>query len=91
MVWREFLFQIFLFWRDRSVEFALQKTHHEKLISSKALSEYVKCVVQSIFYQLVIREVVGDGLNLSPICCEAHRHEQLSFLIYEYNCIALAH
>ena len=91
MVWREFLFQIFLFWRDRSAEFALRKTHHEKLISSKALSEYVKCLVQSFFYQLVIREVVRDGLNLSPIFCEAHRHEQLSFLIHECNCIALPH
>ncbi|XP_046461096.1 uncharacterized protein LOC124207595 [Daphnia pulex] len=35
-------------------------------------------------FQLVISEVVGDGLNLPPICCEAHRHEQLSFLVYEY-------
>ncbi|KAK4024475.1 hypothetical protein OUZ56_009898 [Daphnia magna] len=35
-------------------------------------------------FQLVIREVVGDGLSLPPICCGAHRHEQLSFLIYEY-------
>lgn len=35
-------------------------------------------------FQHVIREVVGDGLSLPPICCEAHRHEQLSFLIYEY-------
>ncbi|KZS09766.1 Cell division ftsj-like protein [Daphnia magna] len=35
-------------------------------------------------FQLVIRKVVGDGLSLPPIWCEAHRHEQLSYLIYEY-------
>jgi hypothetical protein len=33
---------------------------------------------------LLIKKIVGDGLNLPPICCEAHRHEQLPFLIYEY-------
>ena len=43
----------------------------------------MKCVVECIFRQLVIREVVGDDLNLPPICCDAHRHEQ-KCLIYEY-------
>lgn len=35
-------------------------------------------------FQLVINQVVGEGPILPPICCEAHRHEKISFLIYEY-------
>ncbi|KZS19921.1 Uncharacterized protein APZ42_013523, partial [Daphnia magna] len=35
-------------------------------------------------FELVIKKIVCDGLSILSICCEEHRAEVVSFLIYEY-------